>query len=179
MWDHVQSGTPAREAAVAHGPAAAAQPDPARHALLVMPARPASVRSARHIAEALLRRWDLCADDRYTAVLVVDELAANAAEHGHRRLTLRLDLGPEVLRVRARDHGGGRRPARPGQDTDPDEHGRGLAIIDALAARMEIRRDAAGWCVAVELPVTRHGPGMTRVCGTPEAAGRDGARPLD
>ncbi|MEU1414256.1 ATP-binding protein [Streptomyces sp. NPDC046994] len=179
MWDHVQSGTPAREAAVAHGPAAAAQPDPARHALLVMPARPASVRSARHIAEALLRRWDLCADDRYTAVLVVDELAANAAEHGHRRLTLRLDLGPDVLRVRARDHGGGCRPARPGQDTDPDEHGRGLAIIDALAARMEIRRDAAGWCVAVELPVTRHGPGMTRVCETPEAAGRDGARPLD
>ncbi|MEU6513772.1 ATP-binding protein [Streptomyces sp. NPDC046978] len=179
MWDHVQSGTPAREAAVAHGPAAAAQPDPARHALLVMPARPASVRSARHIAEALLRRWDLCADDRYTAVLVVDELAANAAEHGHRRLTLRLDLGPDVLRVRARDHGGGRRPARPGQDTDPDEHGRGLAIIDALAARMEIRRDAAGWCVAVELPVTRHGPGMTRVCETSEAAGRDGARPPD
>ncbi|MFD0502682.1 ATP-binding protein [Streptomyces chiangmaiensis] len=151
---------------------------PPRHALLVLPARRASVRSARHIAEALLHQWGLCADDRYTAVLVVDELAANAAEHGHRRLTLRLDLGPGFLRVMARDHGGGRQLPRPCQDGDLDERGRGLAIVDALAARMEVRRNASGWCVMVELPVSRPEAGAARERTPSEAAG-SAVRPLD
>ncbi|TFV33607.1 ATP-binding protein [Streptomyces sp. T1317-0309] len=151
MWNHVQSGTPDRGGTVAHGPAAAAQPDPLGMRCSSCPPgrRRCAVRgtSPKRCSAAGPR-----CGDRYTAVLVVDELAANAAEHGHRRLTLRLDLGPDLLRLQARDHGGGRRPARPCQDADPDEHGRGLAIIDALAAGWRYGATAAGWCVMVELP---------------------------
>ncbi|MEU3980879.1 ATP-binding protein [Streptomyces sp. NPDC026672] len=123
----------------------------ARHALLLLPARRASVGSARHFAEALLRQWRLPEDDRDTAALVVGELAANAAEHGRPHMALRLTLGPDFLHIGVRDHGidPGPRPPRP--DGDPDEHGRGLGIVGALAARMDVRRDSAGWSVLVDL----------------------------
>ncbi|MFF3464157.1 ATP-binding protein [Streptomyces sp. NPDC001984] len=125
----------------------------ARHALLLLPAHRASAGSARHFAEALLRQWHLTEDERCTAVLVVGELAANAAEHGRPHMALCFSLDTDFLHVGVRDHGKRSAPRRPCPDGDPDEHGRGLGIVDALAARMEIRRDAAGWCVDVDLPV--------------------------
>ncbi|TLS47324.1 ATP-binding protein [Streptomyces montanus] len=79
-----------------------------------------------------------------SAALVVGELAANAVTHGRVRgrcfrLTLAMDA-PDTLRVEVADLRGDRRP-QPRTGTAPAaldltaESGRGLLVVDALAAR--------------------------------------------
>jgi Histidine kinase-like ATPase domain len=61
---------------------------PSRHqALLPLPAQLAHVSAARHFAADLLETWSVPETQRDSAVLIVDELAASAAQYGRERMT--------------------------------------------------------------------------------------------
>src|SRR5690348_15103944 len=63
-----------------------------RQAMLTLPAQEAHVSAARHLTSDLLRCWHVPENERDSAVLIVDELAANAARYGRERMTLLLVL---------------------------------------------------------------------------------------
>ncbi|UNM14997.1 ATP-binding protein [Streptomyces formicae] len=70
------------------------------------------------------------ADD---ATLVVSELITNAILHsGGRQIRLTLDLHDGVLHIRVHDGVPGLRPSEQ-VPSDDDEHGRGLALVQAIA----------------------------------------------
>ncbi|MBL1101966.1 ATP-binding protein [Streptomyces coffeae] len=127
-------------------------------ALLALPAEAALVGCARHFAENVLTQWHLPSGERDAAVLVVGELAANAARHGRSRMTLRLTLGPGALQLVVSDHGLLPRPRRPHTAPDPDEHGRGIPLVETLATRVETRHHDNGHWVRATLPVTAAHP---------------------
>ncbi|GAA0929223.1 ATP-binding protein [Streptomyces thermoalcalitolerans] len=123
-----------------------------RHAVLALPAEARWVPVARRSAAAVLARWGLRPADLASAELVIGELAANAAVHGHRDMTLRLSLDAAVLRISVTDSGGPAPSRRPYDD--PDEHGRGLAIVGLLAGEVRVRQSPLGRRVGVVLPVS-------------------------
>ncbi|BFO16619.1 hypothetical protein SHKM778_30070 [Streptomyces sp. KM77-8] len=95
---------------------------------------------ARAFARRVLEDWDVRGrtDD---VLLCVSELATNALLHGvpaDRGFLLRLLPYAESVRVEVHDSGGGT-PAVP--DHEPDESGRGLMLVGALA-------DTWGWGAA-------------------------------
>ncbi|MFE2448941.1 ATP-binding protein [Streptomyces sp. NPDC021218] len=122
-------------------------------ALLAVPAQRAWVRTARRFASTLLVYWGLSADERDTAVLIVGELAANAAQHGRTEMTLGLTLGRDMLYITVTDRGDSRSPKQPGAGHDPDEHGRGMHIVEVLAARVETLHDERGQQVRADLGI--------------------------
>lgn len=127
-----------------------------RDAVLVLPAEASRVRLVRRFTEAVVAHWWVSADEREAAVLVADELAANAAQHGRGEMTLSLTRYADTLHIEVADHGD---PCVPEpRCADPDEHGRGIAIVEALAARVEVRQDAYGCRVRAVLFVTAHPP---------------------
>ncbi|AMW10277.1 hypothetical protein A4E84_12585 [Streptomyces qaidamensis] len=92
--------------------------------------------------------------------LIVAELAANAVTHGRvpgRDFELRLSLVGDSVRVEVTDtHSGPPSPAGPCGVARPgtlDEHGRGLALVAALAERWEVleRKPAPGKTVRAEV----------------------------
>ncbi|MFJ4695175.1 ATP-binding protein [Streptomyces sp. NPDC088766] len=93
----------------------------------------ASVRDARRFAAAILEEWELSTALADTAELVVSELATNAVLHAQAsvfRVTLRR-LARDQVRVAVIDRSRTMPTlvhAEPG-----DDHGRGLALVDALA----------------------------------------------
>jgi anti-sigma regulatory factor (Ser/Thr protein kinase) len=107
----------------------------------LLSATPRGARLARLLAVQQLDEWGWphsCTVSKSTA-LVVAELAANAVTHGHVRgrgfrLTLAVE-GSDTLRIEVADARGDRRPlARPAA-SPTTERGRGLLLVDALAAR--------------------------------------------
>ncbi|MEU9117086.1 ATP-binding protein [Streptomyces sp. NPDC048483] len=136
-------------------PRAATAPRPQRCAGVALPAQEAWVGSARHYASAVIARWCLSDDDRDTAVLVVGELAANAARHGCSEMTLHLTLDQGLLRITVDDHGGPCSRRSPHPDDDPDEHGRGMHIVSLLAITVETLRRDSGRRVEASLAVER------------------------
>ena len=83
------------------------------------------------------------------AALLVSELVTNSIEHADGVITLRALWAGEVLRVDVSDLGGGGRVI-----TGRDDSGRGLQIVDALAARWGVTRlDGAGRVTWFELSV--------------------------
>ncbi|MEV6839036.1 ATP-binding protein [Streptomyces sp. NPDC051133] len=114
-----------------------------RHrALLTLPAQEAHVPAARHFAADLLETWSVPASERDSAVLIVDELAANAAQYGHERMTLLLVLDDGTLHIVVTDSGMSVEHHRP--DTAPDEHGRGTSIVQHLAQSTEVHQTRSG-----------------------------------
>ncbi|MEV4130558.1 ATP-binding protein [Dactylosporangium sp. NPDC049742] len=83
--------------------------------------------------------------------LLLSELVTNAVLHAGGVTTIRLRLAGEILRVTVCDHV----TAVPAlRNTEPDdEHGRGLALVTALATRwgVERRHPVTGKCVWLEL----------------------------
>ncbi|MYS82109.1 ATP-binding protein [Embleya scabrispora] len=118
-----------------------AQPPRARCrcAAAALPAQECRVPGARRFARALLAFWGVAGDDLDSAVLVVGELAGNAARHGRADMTLVLALTDWVLRIEVTDHG--EPDERPHPPCADDEHGRGLAIVEHLAESLETRED--------------------------------------
>jgi anti-sigma regulatory factor (Ser/Thr protein kinase) len=106
-------------------------------------ATPRGARLARRLVGSRLQAWGIPygSDVSDRAAVIVGELAANAVTHGRvpgRDFELRLTLGPTGLGIEVTDtHSGPPRPAV--RATGPlDEHGRGLALVAALADRWEV-----------------------------------------
>jgi anti-sigma regulatory factor (Ser/Thr protein kinase) len=96
------------------------------------PRQPESVHAARHVVKAALAEWNMSALAD-TAELVVSELASNAVVHARRgsfRVTLNF-IGGNRVRVAVFDRST-TLPAQSVPDGDED-HGRGLAIVDAVS----------------------------------------------
>lgn len=123
-----------------------------RHALLALPSRGEWVRTARTFTSDLLRAWRIVEEDRDSAVLIVDELTVNAVQHGHADTTLVMALEDGVLLIAVVDSGACV-THRPQEDFDPDEHGRGTCIVEALARQMHVELKEHGCQVSVALPV--------------------------
>ena len=93
----------------------------------------------RHAADARLARRhvaDVCQgvdpDVVATAQLLTSELFTNALDHSNGAITLSVVLDDGDLRVEVTDHADGNPVVR---DVDlDDEHGRGLLLVDTLAA---------------------------------------------
>ncbi|MGW1998271.1 ATP-binding protein [Embleya sp. NPDC001921] len=112
---------------------------PRRCAAAALPAQECRVSDARRFARALLASWGVIGDDLDSAVLIVGELAANAARHGRADMTLVLVLTDRVLSVEVVDSG--ERDERPHSPYADDEHGRGLAIVEHLAESIDTREE--------------------------------------
>ncbi|MFD4987869.1 ATP-binding protein [Streptomyces sp. NPDC058374] len=125
---------------------------------------PRGARLARHLTAHQLDAWGIPYGtvDSDTAALLVAELAANAVTHGRvpgRDFELVLSLSAALLRIAVSDARGERRPPWPGARPEPAplaDTGRGLLLVDALAARWEVRdRVPVGKTVVAELDLPR------------------------
>ncbi|MCJ0874570.1 ATP-binding protein [Streptomyces sp. AP-93] len=97
------------------------------------------------------------------AVVVISELVTNAATHGlgpiwHRLTTVTLDDTTLAVHMVVADSGTGWQGLEPGRATPQDTSGRGLAIVDALAALWGAGRTAAGHQVWADLLTPPTGP---------------------
>ncbi|MFE2023767.1 ATP-binding protein [Streptomyces hygroscopicus] len=119
-------------------------------AVLALPAEISWVPVARHCVRAILAQWRLPADDREAAELIVAELAANAAQHGRREMTVHLCVLPGVLRISVTDSGAPAGSSRP-RAADLEEHGRGMAIVGCLAHEVRVDQWPLGRRVDVVL----------------------------
>ncbi|MCZ4098286.1 ATP-binding protein [Streptomyces sp. H39-C1] len=107
----------------------------------------------RRIARAKLNVWGLSAlvDD---AQLLISELVTNGFRHGtERQITFRLVIGLDVLVLEV-DDGSSALPEL--RDAGPDAlNGRGLFIVDALAASWGVSSDGTRtWCT-LKMPEKR------------------------
>ncbi|MBD9724379.1 ATP-binding protein [Streptomyces caniscabiei] len=123
---------------------------------------PRGARLARHLAVRHMEEWGYPAasDVSCSVALVVGELAANAVQHGRvpgRDFGLRLDLDPAagLVRIEVADAASAKRPPTAPPSSYPEgESGRGLLLVDVLAARWgsEPRRPV-GKTVWAEVPL--------------------------
>lgn len=100
-------------------------------AVIDLPDDLSSVADARRFVKENLRAWGIEGplDD---ALLVVSELAANALTHAGSSYRLRISATAHALRIEVDDAGAGTPEPQP--LTMTEEHGRGLHLVDALAA---------------------------------------------
>jgi anti-sigma regulatory factor (Ser/Thr protein kinase) len=117
----------------------------APRARLTVPGRPEQVAAARAAVARALGAGHPCTD---AAVLITSELVTNSMAHSDSgraggTVTITVAETGYGLRIEVTDDGAPDFPAlRPAGDDD--ETGRGLELVDALAARWESRRDSAG-----------------------------------
>jgi anti-sigma regulatory factor (Ser/Thr protein kinase) len=116
------------------------------------PAEPRSVATARHFATSMLAGD--AAELRDAVELMVSELATNCIRHVNASFEVSVEQSEQSLHVEVRDQGAGRPVMR---SPSPDDlTGRGLRIVDLLAARWGVRYDAdAGKTVWFTLAVPR------------------------
>lgn len=123
-------------------------------------ATPRGARLARWLALHQLSGWGVPygSETSDSAALLIAELAANAATHGRvpgRDFELKLTQTPGLLRIEVSDTRGERRPPHPGNLAAPApdaDSGRGLLIVEAVAARWEVReRVPVGKTIRAEL----------------------------
>ncbi|MEU1598835.1 ATP-binding protein [Streptomyces sp. NPDC005708] len=127
---------------------------PARTAVVALPAEPASVSVARRWATDLLTLWGVSADDLDAAQLVISELAANAVRYGHAEMSIRLLKQADWLYMCVTDSGAPLAAHGLVIPQELAEHGRGLAIVEALAETIEVTREPDGWRVGAVLRLT-------------------------
>ncbi|GAA5703521.1 ATP-binding protein [Streptomyces avermitilis] len=107
--------------------------------VIPLPHAPRAASAVRRHVHTVLAGWNLRAEDAEDVLLVVSELLTNAIIHALPPARLRLSRvlvgGRAAVRVEVTDTG----PAAPARLSaaalDPDEHGRGICIINALSAR--------------------------------------------
>ncbi|MGH3312997.1 MAG: ATP-binding protein [Streptomyces sp.] len=121
-------------------------PDPERPTFAMQfTSSPRGARLARRLAVKRMDQWGYppASDTSCTVSLLVGELTTNAVCHGRVpgrdfQLRLSLDAGTRTVRIEVSDASPERPPAcrtAPGPD---DESGRGLLLVDILAARWGI-----------------------------------------
>jgi hypothetical protein len=112
-----------------------------------LPSSPASCSLARAAVREVLPQWDLC-DLVPIAELLVSELVCNALRHASGPLRLTLE---RVSSVRCLVSDGSSEPPRLTEAGSEDENGRGLTLVDTLAARWGFERGPVGKTVWFEL----------------------------
>lgn len=111
------------------------------------PADLKSVRVARKFVAGVLESWGF--DDQDSAALLVSELVTNAIVHAHSSVELAVHLRP--LRVRVEVIDTAREHVRRRDAKDDEQSGRGMALIEALAAAWGIDSLLAGKSVWFEM----------------------------
>ncbi len=129
---------------------------------VVLPGVPESVRAARQMVRRSLGAGHPAAA---AAALCVSELATNAVAHTRSglpggRFAVTVQAVPGGVLIRVRDGGARGLPALAGRP--PDEHGRGLRIVAAVAAGWGTEPAEGGrvaWCriEAPQVPAARDG----------------------
>ncbi|WP_432562515.1 ATP-binding protein [Kineococcus sp. SYSU DK003] len=113
-------------------------------------------RSRRAVAQARSFVRDRCAESGVsetvcdTAVLLVSELVTNAVEHARSSVDLSVTVSPAKVHVEVGD-GNASLPAIQPADVGA-VHGRGMAIVDALADAWGVRPAGRGKTVWFDLP---------------------------
>jgi anti-sigma regulatory factor (Ser/Thr protein kinase) len=110
---------------------------------------PAAVRRARRFVHDQCHAAGINADTSDTAVLLTSEIVTNAFLHGRSAARVTLTAGAERLRVEVGDDN-----SRLPQRVEPDRealNGRGLAIVDMLAADWGAAQRREGKVVWFEL----------------------------
>jgi len=123
---------------------------------LTVPGRPQHLHAARAFVARTLGDHCSCAD---TAVLLASELVGNSLQHSDSgrpggMVTITLIAIPGGIRAEVTDEGGATVPAvRSATVGAPHlaENGRGLQLVDSLAARWSYCRDQAGTVTWFEL----------------------------
>lgn len=147
-------------------------------ARLSLPPAPSSASAARRFVQAALRdlprpdapvrTWD-DEDLGWTAGLLVSELVTNAVLHARTEVVVTVQPGDGGT-VRIEVHDGSARQPRPRTSGQEATTGRGLRLVEDLAARWGVRTDHTGKTVWLEL--SRDAPAV-------QAAQPDLAVPLD
>ncbi|GAB7110069.1 hypothetical protein JCM4814A_83840 [Streptomyces phaeofaciens JCM 4814] len=173
--------SPAARGAFDHRPRATG-PDPPsapfvsgmpRHGVITLPAEARQVCTVRRFAAALLARWGVAGDDLDSVLLIIGELAGNAAQHGRADMTVSLTLEEGSVCVEVVDSG--TRPAvtHPRCGSPCDERGRGLDIVGQLADWTETREGREGRQVRAVRRLTPTGAGA----GAPDDPRRERVLP--
>jgi len=137
-----------RTPVVSEAPPPAVLPSCARRALVLAP-DPAAVHHARQLVREVCRAAGVDDDTRDNAVLLTSETVTNAFTHGRSEARLQVDGGPGVVVVQVGDDNS-RHPAL--ADRDPEAlDGRGLEIVQLVAARWGVRDDDHGKTVWFEV----------------------------
>lgn len=113
---------------------------------LTIPGRPEFARATRRFVARTLRGRYSCTD---TAVLLTSELVGNSLQYSNSRrpggvITVTLIAVPDGIRTEVADSGAAAVPtlcARPAPAADLPEGGRGLQLVDQLAARWNYCRE--------------------------------------
>jgi len=105
---------------------------------------PAQVRAAHRKIRGFAKQI-LDADTAYDVGLMACEAMSNAVLHGHGDVTVTVSCSERTLRVEVRDDG----PAL--LVVGRVDHGRGLTLIEALAARWSLDRADDGTCLWFEV----------------------------
>lgn len=107
-----------------------------------------AVKDVRHGLRELLRRCG-SQSSADVAELLTSELVTNALIHTDRGAVVTAGVGPAGLRVEVRDFTDGQ--PEPYRATDESTHGRGLALVQALADAWGVRTHEVGKSVWFEL----------------------------
>jgi anti-sigma regulatory factor (Ser/Thr protein kinase) len=119
--------------------------------------RPETLHLARRFVTATLASWDL--DDlSEVACLLSTELASNAVRHVGAMYEVVLEFDPPELCVEVLDPSP-RLPLRPEKTADSSE-GKGLFLVDALAARWGARLLSQGKAVWLVLSAAHNSPSL-------------------
>lgn len=108
-----------------------------------------AVPEARRAVRELLRQWGSPGCSA-VAELLTSELVTNALVHTDDDAVLTATIGPQGLRVEVRDFVA-RRPRVRVPDSDDGTHGRGLVLVESLAAAWGVRPHGVGKSVWFEL----------------------------
>ena len=125
-----------------------------RQATLEVPAAPQSAGTARRFVQAQLDDWELTVDED-GVVLMVSELVTNAGLHANSDATVRLVDQGDCLRIEVTD--ASTTPVQVRSHRMGAETGRGLRIVDALAARWGVEPAVDGKTVWFEVVVQADG----------------------
>jgi anti-sigma regulatory factor (Ser/Thr protein kinase) len=109
---------------------------------------PTSARAAREFVAGTLLRWGR-KDQTEAAVLLTSELVTNAIIHARTQVAVTMRLGGETLRVVVLDES----KEHPSRRSGADElgGGRGLKLVEALAASWGVSPEGSGKAVWFEL----------------------------
>lgn len=119
------------------------------HRALVLAPDPVSVRRARQLIKDMCETVGVDEDICGSAVLLTSELVTNAFAHGRSEARLQVQAKADVMVVEVADDNS-RHPERVAPDPQALD-GRGLEIVQLVAARWGVRDDAFGKTVWFEV----------------------------